>query len=85
MIFAKQVDIRKMLPSQSEYTAILQGLKNATALYFCHTQSLVFWSDVALDRIKTSPMDGTEVREIISRGLESQGWNPVFYFLFVFL
>ena len=80
MIFANRVDIRKVLPSQSEYTSILQGLKNAIALDFHHTQSLVFWTDVTLDSIKMSRMDGTEVREIISTGLESPGWNPVFLF-----
>ena len=73
LIFANRVDIRKMVPDQSEYTSILQGLKNVIALDFHHADSLMFWSDVTLDTIKRSNMNGSNVEDIVVTGLESPG------------
>lgn len=73
LIFANRIDIRKLIPSKSEYTSILKGLENAIALDFHHEQDLVFWSDVTLDIIKRSHLNGSDVREIITRGLEIPG------------
>ena len=73
MIFANRVDIRKVLPDQTEYTSILQGLENAIALDFHHKLELMFWSDVTLDKIKRAHMNGTAVKDVVSTGLESPG------------
>ncbi len=80
LIFANRVDIRKMLPGRKEYTSILNGLKNAIALDFHHKRELVFWSDVTLDKIKRAHLNGSNVQEIVSTGLESPG-NMHFYFV----
>ena len=73
LIFANRVDIRKVVPDQSEYTFILAGLKNAIALDFHHQREYVFWSDVTLDSIKRAHLNGSNVQEIINTGLESPG------------
>ena len=74
LIFANRIDIRKLAPSKAEYTSILKDLKNAIALDFHHEQGLMFWSDVTLDKIKRSHLNGSDVREIVNTGLESPGW-----------
>lgn len=73
LIFANRVDIRRVTTDKTEYTSILRGLQNAIAVDFHHEQRLIFWSDVTLDKIKRSHMNGTDIREIITEGLESPG------------
>ncbi|KAG9352113.1 hypothetical protein JZ751_020526 [Albula glossodonta] len=46
---------------------------NAIALDFHHSQELVFWSDVTLDRIMKANLNGSNVEEVVSTGLESPG------------
>jgi len=75
LIFANRVDIRKILPSEAEYTSILQGLENAIALDLHHEQGLIFWSDVTLDRIKRAYLNGSGVREIVITGLQNPGMS----------
>ena len=77
LIFANRVDIRKILPSEAEYTSILQGLENAIALDLHHEQGLIFWSDVTLDRIKRAYLNGSGVREIVITGLQNPGTYEV--------
>jgi hypothetical protein len=73
LIFANRIDIRKLAPSDDGYTSILKGLENAIALDFHLEQDWVFWSDVTLDCIKKSRMNGSDVQEIVSSGLEIPG------------
>jgi hypothetical protein len=73
LIFANRVDIRRVTTDRSEYTSILRGLHNAIAVDFHHDQRLIFWSDVTLDKIKRAHMNGSDIREIITEGLESPG------------
>lgn len=73
LIFANRVDIRRVTPDKSEYTSILQGLQNAIALDFHHEKGLVFWSDVTLDKIKRATLNGSQVMDIVSDGLENPG------------
>ncbi|GFO35071.1 low-density lipoprotein receptor-related protein 4 [Plakobranchus ocellatus] len=73
LIFANRVDILRVTPDKAEFTSILQGLQDAISLDFHHHQSLVFWSDVTLDVIKRAHLNGSDVREIVSYGLENTG------------
>ncbi|XP_070199995.1 low-density lipoprotein receptor-related protein 4-like isoform X2 [Littorina saxatilis] len=73
LIFANRVDIRRVTTDKMEYTSILRGLHNAIAVDFHHQHRLIFWSDVTLDKIKRAHMNGSDIREIITEGLESPG------------
>lgn len=73
LLFANRIDIRQVLPHRSEYTLLLNNLENAIALDFHHDQELVFWSDVTLDRIMKANLNGSNVEEVVSTGLESPG------------
>ncbi|XP_067654975.1 low-density lipoprotein receptor-related protein 4-like [Haliotis asinina] len=71
LIFANRVDIRRVTTDRSEYTSILEGLRNAIALDFHHEKGLVFWSDITLDKIKRAYLNGSKIKEIVADGLES--------------
>uniref|UniRef100_A0A8C3Y834 LDL receptor related protein 4 n=1 Tax=Catharus ustulatus TaxID=91951 RepID=A0A8C3Y834_CATUS len=73
LLFANRIDIRQVLPHRSEYTLLLNNLENAIALDFHHSKELVFWSDVTLDRIMRANLNGSNVEEVVSTGLESPG------------
>uniref|UniRef100_A0A8C1TDN1 Low density lipoprotein receptor-related protein 4 n=1 Tax=Cyprinus carpio TaxID=7962 RepID=A0A8C1TDN1_CYPCA len=73
LLFANRIDIRQVLPHRSEYTLLLNNLENAIALDFHHGKELVFWSDVTLDRIMRASLNGSNVEEVVSTGLESPG------------
>lgn len=73
LLFANRIDIRQVLPHRSEYTLLLNNLENAIALDFHHSRELVFWSDVTLDRIMKANLNGSNVEEVVSTGLESPG------------
>uniref|UniRef100_A0A665TZ27 Low-density lipoprotein receptor-related protein 4 n=1 Tax=Echeneis naucrates TaxID=173247 RepID=A0A665TZ27_ECHNA len=73
LLFANRIDIRQVLPHRSEYTLLLNNLENAIALDFHHSRELVFWSDVTLDRIMKATLNGSNVEEVVSTGLESPG------------
>ncbi|XP_064423218.1 low-density lipoprotein receptor-related protein 4 isoform X2 [Latimeria chalumnae] len=73
LLFANRIDIRQVLPHRSEYTLLLNNLENAIALDFHHSMELVFWSDVTLDRIMKANLNGSNVEEVVSTGLESPG------------
>uniref|UniRef100_A0A672G5Y7 LDL receptor related protein 4 n=1 Tax=Salarias fasciatus TaxID=181472 RepID=A0A672G5Y7_SALFA len=73
LLFANRIDIRQVLPHRSEYTLLLNNLENAIALDFHHSLELVFWSDVTLDRIMKANLNGSNVEEVVSTGLESPG------------
>ncbi|KAA8596152.1 hypothetical protein FQN60_011443 [Etheostoma spectabile] len=73
LLFANRIDIRQVLPHRSEYTLLLNNLENAIALDFHHSHELVFWSDVTLDRIMKANLNGSNVEEVVSTGLESPG------------
>lgn len=76
LLFANRIDIRQVLPHRSEYTLLLNNLENAIALDFHHRRELVFWSDVTLDRILRANLNGSNVEEVVSTGLESPGRDP---------
>ncbi|KAL4696789.1 hypothetical protein H8959_002487, partial [Pygathrix nigripes] len=76
LLFANRIDIRQVLPHRSEYTLLLNNLENAIALDFHHRRELVFWSDVTLDRILRANLNGSNVEEVVSTGLESPVSTP---------
>lgn len=57
----------------TEYDSILQGLENAIALDFHYGKGYVYWSDVTLDKIKRAFLNGSQIKEVVSYGLESPG------------
>ncbi|XP_076800304.1 low-density lipoprotein receptor-related protein 4-like isoform X2 [Clavelina lepadiformis] len=73
LLFTNRIDIRKMVPDKSELKPILRDLKNAIGLDYHIEHGLMFWSDVTLDSIMRSNVNGSEVKEVISSGLESPG------------
>lgn len=73
LLFANREDIRQVSPSNLKYTVISKGLRNAIALDYHYEKNLLFWSDVSLDVIKVSYINGTGVKDIIKWGLESPG------------
>ncbi|XP_057187146.1 low-density lipoprotein receptor-related protein 4 isoform X1 [Triplophysa rosa] len=73
LLFANRIDIRQVLPHRSEYTLLLNNLENAIALDFLYSREVVFWSDVTLDRIMRASLNGSNVEEVVSTGLESPG------------
>lgn len=79
LLFANRIDIRQVLPHRSEYTLLLNNLENAIALDFHHSMELVFWSDVTLDRIMKANLNGSNVEEVVSTGLESPGTYRIKY------
>lgn len=46
--------------SNLKYTAILKGLHNAISLDYHYQQGWIYWSDVSMDVIKRSRLNGTE-------------------------
>lgn len=70
---ANRADIRQVSLSNNKYTSILKGLHNAIALDYHYKKSLIFWSDVSTDVIKSSYINGTGIRDIIKWGLEAPG------------
>ncbi|EDS40963.1 low-density lipoprotein receptor [Culex quinquefasciatus] len=56
-----------------QFTSIVKGLPNAIALDYHYQKDLLFWTDVSIDVIKRSYINGTGVRDVIKWGLESPG------------
>ncbi|XP_030746611.1 low-density lipoprotein receptor-related protein 4 [Sitophilus oryzae] len=73
LLFANRVDIRQMSLSNSKYSLILKGLHNVISLDYHYAQNYIFWSDVSMDKIRRSSVNGTDVITIINSGLDSPG------------
>ncbi|XP_022905754.2 low-density lipoprotein receptor-related protein 4 [Onthophagus taurus] len=73
LLFTNRVDIRQVSLSNQKYTFLLKGLHNAIALDYHYDKKTIFWSDLTLDVIKSSYMNGTNVKDVIKWGLESPG------------
>nr|XP_018667004.1 low-density lipoprotein receptor-related protein 4 isoform X1 [Ciona intestinalis] len=73
LLFTNRIDIRKILPDRSEFRSILRDLENAIGLDYHIDKGLMFWTDVTLDRIMRSYVNGSDVQEVVSSGLESPG------------
>nr|CAB3263504.1 low-density lipoprotein receptor-related protein 4 [Phallusia mammillata] len=71
LLFTNRIDIQKMLPDRSEYKPILRDLENAIGLDYHIELGLMFWTDVSLDRIMRSYMNGSGQEQVVSSGLES--------------
>nr|XP_040223812.2 low-density lipoprotein receptor-related protein 4 isoform X2 [Anopheles coluzzii] len=73
LLMANRADIRQVSLSNNQYTSIAKGLPNAIALDYHYRQDLLFWTDVSIDVIKRSHLNGSGVRDVIKWGLESPG------------
>ena len=80
LIFTNRVDIRNVDLDNTEFNAVIAGLKNAIALDFHYRKGLVFWSDVTLDTIKRVALNGSAAKDIITRGLENPGMIAIIFF-----
>ncbi|XP_062539561.1 low-density lipoprotein receptor-related protein 4 [Armigeres subalbatus] len=73
LLMANRADIRQVSLSNNQFTSIVKGLPNAIALDYHYNKDLLFWTDVSIDVIKRSYLNGTGVRDVIKWGLESPG------------
>ncbi|XP_049541327.1 low-density lipoprotein receptor-related protein 4 [Anopheles darlingi] len=73
LLMANRADIRQVSLSNNQYTSIAKGLPNAIALDYHYRQDLLFWTDVSIDVIKRSHLNGSGVRDVVKWGLESPG------------
>ncbi|XP_052860473.1 low-density lipoprotein receptor-related protein 4-like [Anopheles cruzii] len=75
LLMANRADIRQVSLSggSNQYTSIAKGLPNAIALDYHYRRDLLFWTDVSIDVIKRSHLNGSGVRDVIKWGLESPG------------
>ena len=92
LLLANRIDIRKVVPSisgrrVSEYTSVVQGLKNAISLDVHLRRGLIYWTDVTLHSIKHTYINASssspeaaaaasvsrDVVDVISTGLDSPG------------
>uniref|UniRef100_H2Z4K5 EGF-like domain-containing protein n=1 Tax=Ciona savignyi TaxID=51511 RepID=H2Z4K5_CIOSA len=73
LLFTNRIDIKKILPDRSEFRSVLRDLENAIGLDYHIEKGLMFWTDVTLDRIMRSYVNGSGVQQVVSSGLESPG------------
>ncbi|XP_014255223.1 low-density lipoprotein receptor-related protein 4 [Cimex lectularius] len=73
LVFANRIDIRQVSLNSFKYTAILKGLHNAIALDYHYKKGLIFWTDISMDIISRSRINGTNITEIAKSGLDSPG------------
>ncbi|XP_077995136.1 low-density lipoprotein receptor-related protein 6-like [Glandiceps talaboti] len=74
LVFANRKDVRIVDTGTSppNDTVIINGLEDAAALDFFHQERIVFWTDVSLEMIKRTFVNGSRiVQDIITTGLVS--------------
>jgi len=71
LLLTDKTEIKRIIPETSGYEPILKNLTNAIGIDYDMNRSLVYWSDVELDIIMRSYINGSDVREIVSIGLET--------------
>lgn len=57
LLFARRHDIRKIALDHHEMTAIVNETRSATALDYVFRTGMLFWSDVAEQKIYKAPID----------------------------
>lgn len=62
LLFARRHDIRKISLEHNEMTSIVDNTKSATALDYVFKTGMIFWSDVAEQRIYRAPIDKANER-----------------------
>ncbi|XP_053699069.1 low-density lipoprotein receptor-related protein 4 [Sabethes cyaneus] len=73
LLMANRADIRQVSLSNNQFTSIVKGLPNAIAIDYHYQLDLLFWTDVSIDVIKRSYLNGTGIKDVIKWGLESPG------------
>ncbi|XP_054277887.1 very low-density lipoprotein receptor-like isoform X3 [Macrosteles quadrilineatus] len=68
LLFARRHDIRKISLDHHEMTAIVNDTKSATALDFVFRTGMIFWTDVADQKIFKAPIDEGSDRTVVIRG-----------------
>ncbi|KAF7275128.1 hypothetical protein GWI33_012157, partial [Rhynchophorus ferrugineus] len=71
LLFANRIDIRQMSLSNSKYSLILKGLHNVISLDYHYAKKYIYWSDVSMDKIKRSAVNGSDIVTIINSGLDT--------------
>ncbi|XP_014280390.1 low-density lipoprotein receptor-related protein 4 isoform X1 [Halyomorpha halys] len=71
LLFANRIDIRQVSLDHQKYTAVLKNLHNAIALDYHYKKGLIFWSDVSMDMIRRSSINGSNITDITRWGLDS--------------
>ena len=74
MLFANRKDVQLVdagNPRQNT-TVIVSGLEDAAAVDFIYTERAVFWTDVSMEHIKRTWINGSQISEnVITTGLVS--------------
>ncbi|XP_065196274.1 low-density lipoprotein receptor-related protein 4-like [Sycon ciliatum] len=73
LIFSNREDIRQLTLDGSKYTTIIPSQKNAIAVDYHYQRDLLFWTDITLDVVFSSFLNGTNTRRIVDLGLSSPG------------
>ncbi|XP_033097889.1 low-density lipoprotein receptor-related protein 4-like [Anneissia japonica] len=68
IIFADRYTVREYDPIKKEYRTIADNQKNAVALDYDFKEMQIYWSDVSLDQIYRTNIDGTGVPEVLITG-----------------
>ncbi|XP_039257073.2 low-density lipoprotein receptor-related protein 4-like isoform X1 [Styela clava] len=71
LLFANRIDIRNVQIGQTDVEPVVHGLENAVAIDYHLKKKLIFWSDVTQDQIKSSYVNGSNVKDIVTGGLQS--------------
>lgn len=82
LIFTRRNDIRKISMDVDYFADVvvpLGHLKNAVALDIDPLQGMIYWSDTVVDKIQRSNLDGSQVEDVISHGLDTTDGLAVDY------
>ncbi|KAL4225514.1 Low-density lipoprotein receptor-related protein 4 [Mactra antiquata] len=74
LIFAQRTDIRKISLDVDYFADValpIQSLKNAIAISVDRVEGKVYWTDTVLDKIQRSSLNGTNIENVISNGLDT--------------
>ncbi|XP_055694730.1 low-density lipoprotein receptor isoform X5 [Lutzomyia longipalpis] len=67
LLFARRKDIRKISLDHREMTSIVNDTKSATALDYVFRTGMIFWSDVAEQKIYKAPIDEGSDKTVVVR------------------
>eukprot|EP00106_Octopus_bimaculoides_P021308 XP_014788750.1 PREDICTED: low-density lipoprotein receptor-related protein 4-like [Octopus bimaculoides] len=82
LVFARRNDIRKISLDVKYFADVvvpLGQLKNAVALDIDPIRGKIYWSDTVVDKIQRSNLDGSQVEDVISHGLDTTDGLAVDY------
>lgn len=74
LLFARRIDIRTIPLGLGYYADVvvpIRNLKNAIAVDYDTESEKIYWSDSVLDKIQRSNLDGSDVEDVISNGLDT--------------